>query len=310
MWKVIFIIFLLTEILTARDIITTDNAISSGIGGAFTAYNDVNEVLYYNPANFINVKKASISLNYNSFFNNLNIEKKIAEEQGYYSVNIYTINASYIGRFNKIIGIGGYYSYYYYSGLNKIEVINLSLCSSLKEILNINKRISIGAGIKYIINTYETTIYNEAFLQEYSSRSSGLAGDIGIGIGLNENLFAGFSIWNIVYSDIGIISEDRLVTHYRTGMKFILPYTLFWNSKLKILADFDYFNKDYNIFLGTELQLNAPEVFIRAGINFNYVAFGLGYSYKNISVNYAFNYIITEIEGNIINNKIGLSFNF
>ncbi len=315
MKKIFIIISLISGMnintLLSLELYKGENAISSGTGGAYTAGENTTQCLFYNPANFSSITKNYVSLSYNKYFSNLSSEVNLSTDEGYYPVDIYSQSISYIFPAKKIGGIGIFYSYFNFASLRTLSIFGISASTSISRFIHYTIPINFGITGKYIINKYIENNYNESFFKTNPDSVSAIAMDIGISAQPSHSLNIGAYAGNIFSSDIGVKYSDLIPREYRIGIKYQFFVKLLNNSpdKINIFSDFQYENKDYNIFIGSELFLNSFR--IRAGLNFNYISFGIGYIYHSlIGINYSLNYLISNLDDTSFNHKINIYFNF
>lgn len=301
-----------TDKLFSYNFPVAENAISSGTGGAFTAYLDDPEVLAYNPASFARIRQTILHVNYNQYLTGLEKETGLTTEEGYYPVNIYSYSLQGITSLGAMGAVGLSYQSFNYSELNQLSVFGVSMSLPLSTIVKFHREFAFGVTGKYLHNKYMVDDYNRAFLTEYSAESTGFAFDLGGYASLMLDLKLGLSIINILSTDMGIQYEDTMDTHYRIGIKYLFEKINFLGeNKLVLLTDFDYSRLDYTLYTGAELEFIGTGIKLRTGINFLYLAFGAGYEYDSwVSVNYALNYYISGFDGLVLNHKMNLGVKF
>ncbi len=287
----------------------SENAVSSGIGGAYTAVVNNPEVLFFNPANFYSVAKNYINISYNKYLANLTSEEGIDSSSGYYAVNLASYNISYIFPAGEWGGAGIFYSTMDFNSFQKFSILGVGVSAAVNKYMNFNKDLSVGVIGKYIVNNYDTTLYNSAFFEANPNSVSGYALDVGAFIKISPALQFGASGQNIVASDLGSKYDDEISAVYRFGIMYSLFIHISGENRLNIMADFKFDNNDYNAYSGAEIFFKNLKV--RMGLNFNYLAFGVGYSYNElVGGTYTVNYVFSDVSSFPLNHKISLFVKF
>ncbi len=308
--SIIFGLIIPVNIL-AYDTYSLDNASSSLLGGAYTAYENSPESLFYNPGSFSSLKKNAVHINFNKYLTGLESESGISSEDGYYPVDIFSYSLSMISSVNNKIAIGGYISSLNFYGLYGFHTFNISVSSGINDMLKINNKLGVGLGLKYYQKKYDPTPYNENYFIEYTSSLSGISLDFGLLYNAANDINIGLSFINFVSSDTGIEFKDKGVMHSKFGFKYSKNIFFIGRNRINILMDFDYYNEDFSIAGGSELELLSSGMLIGIGINLNYASAGLGYTYnETLSLKYAMNYYITGFDGTTINHKMNLGVKF
>lgn len=297
--------------LNAYDSFNLENAPSSGVGGAYTAFVNDPEVLFYNPAGFADVNENMINIDFNKYFTGFSSETGLGSSDGYYSVDIFSYSLAYIGPVKNLFALGGYVSSLNFSELYTFYTLGIAVSDEIGQYMGLERKLMIGASVKYHQAEYKSTPYNEDYFIDYSSTLTGFGLDTGLLYSVIDDLYMGFSLINLLSSDLGTQFEDKGVTHYKLGFMYTRSIQLIGANQINILMDFDYYEEDFNMALGCELKLTGMGLCVRSGVNLNYVSLGLGYLYnKLISVNYAVNYYISSMDQSGLNHKINLGVRF
>jgi len=276
--------------------ITFANSASFASAGA-TLLNST-ESMFFNPANLYNLDCSKFAIFYNKHFLGFESENSLNSEQGYYPVNINSYGISMITPITKIGGLGFAFTSLDFAQLSSLTVLFVNGSFNLNKILNLNKNLSTGISLKYFIQKYNATLWNNN-----SDTSSFISFDIGIFTILSENINFGFAIIDIFSTDSGISSVEKLPIKYRTGLSYIF-------KKFNIFADFEYYENEYNLMIGLLYKI-LKSLNLKAGINFYYTGFGLDWTFfENFKFNYAINYYFADFNANVFNHKISLELKF
>jgi len=311
--KICVLIFILFTggMVFGYDTFNAENASSSAIGGAYTAYENVPEVLLYNPGAYSGVRKNAIDLNYNKYFTGLETESSLDQGDGYYPVDIYSFSLLYIAPVAGEVSAGGYLSLLNFSDLNRFYTLGVSCSIEAGKWIGLKNKLGTGVTLKYLEKHYQSTLYNESYFKEHSPSISGFGFDAGIHYSVTDDIRAGLSIINLFSSDLGTGFEDKGIIHYCFGFMYSGKISLLGATVFNALMDFDYYNEDFNIAAGGELNFLASGLSFRTGVNLYYLSAGLGYMYDQfIGLNYAASYRISGIEGMALDHKINLNINF
>ncbi|MDD5066355.1 MAG: hypothetical protein PHF84_04850 [bacterium] len=288
-----------------------ENAVAGGTGGAFTAYQDDPEVLYYNPAGCYSLERNSVSLNYNDYLNNLEPESGLTAEDGYFPVDAcsYSLNLALAVKQAGCLGLS--YTAFNYSGLNHVDILGLSFSFDLSRLIRLSRGAGMGLSVKYVRNGYSPTVYNEDFFREYNSGTSGFSLDAGFLFTIMDKLKLGIGLIDCIGTETGLKDEDVTPGCYRLGLLYTENIHPVGGSILRVLFDCDYEDRDYNLHAGAEWELPAAGVTLRTGVNFHYLALGAGYEYGHfISLNYAVNYYIGGFEGAVLDHRLNAGVKF
>lgn len=284
------------------------NALSGGLSGAFTAYENHPEVLFFNPSALFKCNRMLFSLNYNDHMNGTGAEQGLSAADGYYPVDIFSFSVNGAFPVPPLGGAGFYYHSFRFSGLARMDLFGLGFSFDLKKALPFFKKTGAGLVVKYISREYMENDYNRGFLIENNSSSSGFALDAGFLTGLSGELGLGIGIQNLLSTDLGLASEDFMAPVYRLGLRYDLPLRLWGGSGLQVLTDIVYSREDYNLCAGAELDLPGPGLKLRAGLNFHQASFGIGYAYHDtVGFDYAVNLAVSGFEGTAVDHRFGVS---
>ncbi len=306
---IIFLILMMSINVYGLKVYNPENAVSSGTGGAYNAALNNPEVMFYNPANFYDIKKNFMNISYNKYFANLNSETGLDSSSGYYSVDIASYNIAYIFPAGKFGGAGVYYYSMNFKDLQKVNVLGIGICANLSRYIKLYRDVSVGVIGKYIVNGYEQNSYNTSFFDENPTSVSGYSFDMGTFIKINPALQVGISGLNIIATSFGSKYDDAVLPEYRIGILYSMYISLIGQNKFNILSDFSYSGADYNFFIGGELLVKSFKV--RMGVNFNYADIGFEYEYNHfVGADYTINYMFSGISGFGLNHKMGLFVKF
>lgn len=262
----------------------------SSLGGAYSTFNDADSLLV-NPAGIARVENKEVSFAYTRWL--------VETSYGYLS---FAIPISNIGSFGLAVD---------YFDAGKMDKIDPSgnfenetfsangILTSLVYSRNVNEKISVGAGIKYIIQTIDDKTASTPSL------------DLGTLFVLNEKLKLAVVVQNLFGSVKFINEEDKLPLVFKTGGSYKLTENLITAVDINVPSDN---NLSVNAGVEYSLKFNDFVIPIRAGYKSGVdaligISLGAGVGYKNIVyINFCWTPAVSELEQQTFN--AGLNFKF
>lgn len=262
----------------------------NSLGGAYSTFSDADSLLV-NPAGISRVENKEISLAYTRWL--------VETSYGYLS---FVIPVSNIGSFGFAV------DYFDAGSMDRVDqngsftgekFNSYGILSSLVYSRNINEKLSIGAGVKYITQTIDDKTASTPSL------------DLGTLFVINEKLKLAVVAQNLFGSVKFVNEEDKLPLVFKTGGSYKLTENLITAVDINVPSDN---NLSVNAGVEYSLKFNDFVIPIRAGYKSGVeallgISLGAGVVYKNIvCINFCWTPTIAELEQQTFN--AGLNFKF
>jgi hypothetical protein len=299
------VFFQFTGTLTAFQLPDPGNAVSSGMGSAYTACENTPETVFFNPAAHFAPGTLKLDINYNLFLSGMTAEQNIGPADGYFAVNVSEWSIAAVIPAGRRGGLGASFSSTRYNSLRDYRCLGVSYSYDLGPVLGLSRTFAVGIGFKYLIDRYLPDSYSLVSADRYGSIISGFSTGLGILVKITESLNAAAVLDDLVTTDIGFSRTFNEPVLLRAGVC--------WNPSgmngLKLTADFGYGGFDFLLAAGAELPVKDTGLTLSCGINTRYVSAGVTYGLlKKIRIVYAVNVYLTGFSPGTMNHRFGLGF--